>query len=168
MTRRVEIDRVNKGEKIAAISAVLLFIFMFLDWFGTEIAGEGSGAVDAEGGGSAWSTLDLIPIVLLVAIVAALVGVGLRLADSDYKPPVQANAVIAVLGGLSTLLILLRIVVPPGIDRFGGLAVDATPQVGIFLGLLAAAGIAYGGYTAMRGEGLSFGDAADRLGGSRN
>lgn len=164
----MKIARLSKGESIAAASAVLLFIFMFLDWFGTEVAAEGGGAVDAEGGGSAWGTLDFIPIVLLVAIVMALVGAGLRLAGSDYRPPVQANAVIAVLGGLSTLLILLRIVVPPGIDHFGGLAVDATPQVGIFLGLLAAAGIAYGGYTAMRGEGLNFGDAADRLGGSRN
>jgi hypothetical protein len=168
VTRRVKIDRLSRGERIAASSAALLFVFMFLDWFGTEVAAEGGGAVEAEGGGSAWGTLDFIPIVLLVAIVVVLIGAGLRLAGSDYKPPVQTNAAIAVLGGLSTLLILFRIVVPPGIDHFGGLAVDATPQVGIFLGLLAAAGIAYGGYTAMRGEGLSFGDAADRLGDSRN
>jgi hypothetical protein len=165
---RIKIDRLNRGERVSVASAVLLFVFMFLDWFGAEIAGEGGGAVDAEGGGSAWSTLDFIPVVLLVAIVVALVAAGLRLAGSNYKPPVQANAVIAVLGGLSTLLILFRIVDPPGIADFGGLAVDATLQVGVFLGLLAAAGIAYGGYTAMRQEGVSFGDAADRLGGSRS
>lgn len=164
----MKLDRLRRGEWIAALSAVLLFVFMFLDWFGTELAGEGGGAVDADGGGSAWSTLDFIPIVLLVAIVVTLVGAGLRLADSDYEPPIQANAAIAVLGGLSTLLILFRIVVPPGIDRFGGLAVDATLQVGVFLGLLAAAGIAYGGYTAMREEGLGFGDAADRLDSGRS
>ena len=36
---------------------------------------------------------------------------------------------------------------------------------GIFLGLIAAAGVAYGGYRAMQEEGASFSDTADRLSG---
>ena len=63
------------------------------------------------------------------------------------------------------LLILFRIVDPPSFGSYGGVSVDATLKVGIFLGLLAAAGIAYGGYSAMREEGITFGDAADHLSG---
>jgi hypothetical protein len=30
----MDVDKLNTGEKIAGVSAVLLFIFMFFDWFG--------------------------------------------------------------------------------------------------------------------------------------
>ena len=63
------------------------------------------------------------------------------------------NAAVAVLGGLSVLLILFRIIDPPSFGSFGGVSVDATLSIGIFLGLIAAAGIAYGGYSAMQEEG---------------
>jgi hypothetical protein len=73
------------------------------------------------------------------------------------------NAIVAALGGFAVLLILYRIVFPPDFGSFGGVSVDATLKFGIFLGLLAAAGIAYGGYSAMREEGATFGGEADRL-----
>ncbi|HWW67285.1 MAG TPA: hypothetical protein VNY83_04820, partial [Solirubrobacterales bacterium] len=79
--------------------------------------------------------------------------------------PISMNAVVAVLGGLSVLLILFRIVDPPSFGSFGGVSVEGTVEIGIFLGLIAAAGIAYGGYLAMKEEGASFGDTADRLSG---
>ena len=37
----MDLDRLNTGEKIAAVSAILLFIFMFFDWFGVEVSGAG-------------------------------------------------------------------------------------------------------------------------------
>jgi hypothetical protein len=160
----MDVDKLNTGEKIAGISAVLLFVFMFFDWFGVEVSGSNgfSGTVPGAGG-SAWDALDFIPIVLVVTIVVALVNAALRLSDSDYEPPVSMNVVVTVLGGLSALLVLYRIVFPPGFGDFGGVSIDATREFGIFLGLITAAGIAYGGYKAMQEEGSSFGGAADRL-----
>ncbi len=160
----MELDRLNLGEKIAGVSAILLFIFMFFEWFGVEVSGVGgfSGTISGEGG-NAWDTLDFIPIVLVIAIVAALVLAGIRLADSPLEPSVPLSAIVAVLGGLATLLVLYRIVFPPSFGSFGGVSVDATLSVGIFLGLLASAGIAYGGYSAMREDGITFGDVADGL-----
>ncbi len=101
----------------------------------------------------------------MIAIVVALVNVFLRLSDSDYEPPVSMNVAVAVLGGISTLLVLFRIVDPPGFGSFGGVSVDATLEFGIFLGLIAAAGIAYGGYRGMQEEGATFSGAADKLSG---
>ena len=160
----MDVDKLNTGEKIAGVSAVLLFIFMFFTWFGVEVSGSGglSGTVPGAGG-SAWDALDFIPIVLVVAIVVSLINVFLRLSDSDYEPPVSLNVAVAILGGLSTLLVLYRIISPPSFGSFGGVSVDATLELGIFLGLLAAAGIAFGGYRGMKEEGVTFGDAADRL-----
>jgi hypothetical protein len=162
---QMDVDKLSTGEKIAGVSAVLLFIFMFFTWFGVEVSGGGfSGSVPGAGG-SAWDALEFIPIVLVIAIVVALVNVFLRLSDSDYEPPVSMNVAVTVLGGLSTLLILFRIIDPPGFGSFGGVSVDATLELGIFLGLIAAAGITYGGYRGMQEEGATFSGTADRLSG---
>jgi hypothetical protein len=68
--------------------------------------------------------------------------------------PVAASAITAGLGILSTILIIYRLIDTPG---------DADRKYGVFLGLIAAAGIAYGGWLAMQEEGTSFGDQTDRL-----
>lgn len=163
----MEVDKLSTGEKLSAVSAILLFIFMFFDWFGVEVSGVPgfSGTVTGSGGGSAWDALDVIPIFLMLAIVVAIGVAVIRLTDADVEPPISLNAIVAALGGFAVLLILYRIVFPPDFGSFGGVSVDATLKFGIFLGLLAAAGIAYGGYSAMREEGSSFGGEADRLSG---
>lgn len=162
----MEADRLSTGEKISAVSAILLFVFMFFDWFGVEVSGVPGFSGDISGsGGSAWDALDVIPIFLMLAIVAAIGVAVIRLTDADIELPVSLNSIVAALGGFAVLLILFRIVFPPDFGSFGGVEVDATLKLGIFLGLLASAGIAYGGYSAMREEGMTFGDTADRLGG---
>lgn len=162
----MDVDKLNTGEKVAGVSAVLLFVFMFFDWFGVEVSGtSGFSGTFSGAGGNAWDALDFIPIVLVVTIVVALVNAFLRLSDSDYEPPVSMNVVVAVLGGLSALLVLFRIVFPPDFGTFGGVSVDATVEFGIFLGLIAAAGIAYGGYRGMQEEGTTFSGTADKLSG---
>jgi hypothetical protein len=160
----MDIDRLSPGEKIASISAILLFVFMFFDWFGVEVSGVGgfSGSVPGAGG-SAWDALDFIPIVLVITVIAALVMAGLRLTDSAAEPPIPMSTIVTVLGALSVLLILFRIVDPPSFGSYGGVSIDATLDLGIFLGLIAAGGIAFGGYSTMKEEGVTFGDTADRL-----
>jgi hypothetical protein len=164
----VEASKLSRGEKISAVSAVLLFVFMFFDWFGAKVSGVSgfSGSIEGGGGGggSAWDTLDVIPVFLMLAIVLAVGVAVVRLTDADLELSVSLNAIVAAGGALAVLLILYRMIDPPG---FGipGVAVDTTLSLGIFLGLLAAAGIAYGGYSAMREEGLTFADTADRLDG---
>jgi hypothetical protein len=155
----MDADRLSTGEKIAGVSAILLFIFMFFDWFTVSAD---NGFVSVSVGGSAWDALDVIPIILMLAIIAAIGVAVVRLTDAVFEPAISMNAVVSVLGVISVLLILYRIISPPDSD-FSGISVD--PAFGIFISLLAAAGIAYGGYRAMQEEGTSFGDVGDRLGG---
>jgi hypothetical protein len=157
----VKLGRLSRGEAIASISAVLLFVLMFFDWFRGELAG-GQSVSAPDIGGSAWESLDLIPFFLLFAIVVTLAAAVLRLSGAAYRPPIPANASVAVLGGLATPLIVLRLLDAPSVE-LGGLSIQTSPQLAAFLGLIAAAGIAYGGYTAMRSEGGSFGAVADGL-----
>lgn len=153
-------DRLSMGEKIAGASAVLLFVFMFFDWFTVDISG-GEGLFSVSVGGSAWDALDVIPIVLMIAIIAAIALAVIRLTDADFEPPVSMSAVVAILGAISVLLILYRIISPPDGGDVPG--VDVSPALGIFLGLIAAVGITYGGYRAMQEEGTTFGDIGDQF-----
>jgi len=162
----VRLRRLKPGEAIAAVSAVALLAFTFLDWYGSEVAGQahriklggGAGA-----GGDAWQTLDLLPWFLLAVALAALAAALFSARGSTRRPAVPASAAVAVLGGAATLWVLLRILFPPGFGELGGVAVNATLSLGAYLALAAAAGIAYGGYRAMGERGTSFAKVADEL-----
>jgi hypothetical protein len=162
----VKRGRLKVGEAISLLAAVLLFAFMFLAWYGSEVSGQ-AGAIQLGGGagagGTAWQSLDVISFVLVLTVVVAVAAALLRLAGSTWEPAIPPSAVVAVLGGLSTLLVLFRIVVPPDFGTLGGVTVNATLKLGVFLGLAAAAGVAYGGYRAMGERGSSFAQIADGL-----
>lgn len=158
-------NRLRVGEAIYLVAAVLLFAFMFLSWFGAEVSGSAGtiqfGSVGA--GGNAWQSLEVIPIFLMLAIAVAVGAALLRLTGSDWEPTIPPCVAVTVTGGLAAILILIRIIFPPGFGEFGGVSVEATLEVGVFLALLAALGIAYGGWRAMAEEGTSFGAVAKKL-----
>lgn len=149
----MDASRLSPGGRIAAISAIVLAGSTFLDWFGAQITGtHGSLGNFPGGGGDAWQTLDVIPIVLTVTIVAALGLAAMQLSDADVEPLVPMGVIVTLLGAISMLLILYRIIDPPTFGHVAGVSVDATRKFGIFVGLIAAAGVAYGGYSAIRDE----------------
>lgn len=154
-------DRLSTGEKIAGGSAVLLFIFMFFDWFKVDVS-SGDGLFSLSVGGSAWEAFSYTDLFLLLTIVVAIAVVVIRLSDALVEPRVPLTAVTAVLGAISVLLILYRIIDPPG-DTGGVPGVDISPTVGAFLGLIAAAALTYGAYRAMQEEGTSFGEIGDQF-----
>lgn len=155
----MSLDRLSNGEKISGVSAVLLFVFMFFHWFGVEATNNTGLLFAVQGGGpgkSAWEALDFIPIILLITIIATLAVAALRLTNAVHRPPFPVNAVIAILGVVSMLLILLRILDPPTFGTEGLITFEGTAQLPIFLALLAAAGVAFGGCLAMWEEGFLF------------
>jgi uncharacterized membrane protein len=154
----MSLDRLSNGQKIASISALLLFVLMFLDWFGTKSSDDSFGLFSV--GHSAWDALDYIPVVLLVTIVAALAVAALRLANAIGRASTPANAAVAIFGFVSAILILFRIIDPPNFGgfgtSFGAVTYEGTAPFPIFLALLAAGGIAFDGCWAMGEEGVSF------------
>jgi amino acid transporter len=156
---RVNLDRLSNGEKIAGISAILLFVFMFFHWFGVEGSSKPNPLLiefrGSRSGKSAWEALDYIPIILLVTIIVTLAVVALRLTNAVRKSSFPVNGLVTILGIVSVLLILYRIVDPPsfGVEE-KIVAWEGTVQFPIFLALLAGAGIAVGGCLAMHDEGI--------------
>jgi hypothetical protein len=158
----MDVSRLRSGELIAGVSGVALFIIMFFSWFG---AGDAPGAQFAEAAGfdttaTAWQSFDIIDLILLLTVI---VSVGLALATAAARTvalPVAASAITAGLGIVATILVLYRIIDPPE---------EASREFGVYLGLIASAGIALGGWLAMQEEGTTFAAAAeqarDRFGG---
>jgi hypothetical protein len=124
----MDTSRMNQGQMIAGGAGVLLFIFLFLPWFGDVSGWEGQSSTDI--------------YMLITAVVA--VGAALTAGQGPSLPGVTMNGATALLGGVATTLLIWLIVFdfPEGASR----------GIGIFLSLLAAAAIAYGGYTAARDE----------------
>lgn len=164
---RVRLDRLRSGEAIASVAAILLFILMFFTWYGTKATTTGEplgGVITGAAGGNAWQTLELIPLFLMLAIVVAVGAALLRVTGSDWKPAIPPGAAVCVLGGLAALLILIRIISPPGPSgAFSELGMESTLKLPVFVAFVAALGIAYGGWRAMGQEGTSFARIAKRL-----
>ena len=140
----MDANRLSQGQLVAAIAAIALFIISFLPWFGI------SGAVTVGGttiGGSQnfslWQAENPLDIYLLIVILVALVPAALALMGDGADAPMAATAT-ALLAGVGTLLILYQVFDTPG---------DLDRKIGLFLGLIACAGIAVGGYLTMQETG---------------
>ena len=164
----MDLNRLRPGEQIAAVAAIVLLLDMFIfKWFGLKVSATTPlGGFTAEGSRNAWGSFSFIDIILFITVLAALGMAYLRASNTDVALPVAASVVVALLGALSTLLVLIRIISPPdfGVDVSG---IDHTRKIGAFIGLISAAVLTYGAWRTMQEEGTSFQDAADRLGGGR-
>ncbi len=181
----MNVQDVGRGPLIAAISAIALLIFMFFAWYGVDsISASGFGfeqeisgdqleefGGEADTSANAWQAFSFIDILLLITIIGVAGLAIARAMGSAIDLPVAPSAVIAGLGGIAFLLILFRLIITP--DATGGaeiptgveVDVDVSRKIGLFLGLLAAAGMAIGGWLSMQEEGTSFGDQRDRFAG---
>lgn len=145
----MDVSRVSLGEMIAGISALALFIFMFLPWFGVDSV-EGFGVGDIGANANAWESFSFIDILLFLAVVVVLALVLTRAAANTPDLPQSPATIIAAAGALAVVLVLFRLIFPPGVDTgVVDVDVDLGRKIGVFLGLIASAGIAYGGWRAM-------------------
>lgn len=133
-------SRLSFGERVAAGSGLALVIVMFLPWYGRDI---GLGTDNR----SAWQAFGFIDLLLFVAAAMAI-GIPLARASGALprNPALPPAQVVAAAGALAALLVLFRILDLP---FEGEAAVETGRKIGVFLGLIASAGIAFGGYTAM-------------------
>ena len=142
----MDTQRLTTGELIAGVGAAALLILMFLPWYGVDVNVAGFSASES---GNAWETLEFIDILLFLLAVITLGVVGARMTGSmpdDFPGPMLLLAA----GGLAALLVLFRVIdIPaPDVPAGAGDAVDFSRKFGIFLALIAAAAMAYGGWRA--------------------
>jgi hypothetical protein len=151
----LDFSRLRRSDQIIGGGAIALFIFMFFfKWYGVSSNVPSLAGVNINVSRSGWDTFTNSRWIWLITIVVALGAVVLVAIQRRLELPIPVGAIVAALGAVSTLLILYRIVHHPTASAsFGAFHASAGIKIGIWLGLIAAAAIAYGGYLAMQEEG---------------
>lgn len=142
----MDLSKLSTGDKVMGGSALALFIFSFLPWFG--IAGYG-------GGGNAWD-VGFFTGVLPTLIGLALIGyvVVTKLLDGVEIPelPVHHAVVVLALAGLAAILIILRLIFGYSVGS-SVYSIDLDRKYGLFLATLAAIGMAAGAFLKFKEDG---------------
>jgi hypothetical protein len=124
--------RVASGELVGAVSGLGLLVVSFLPWYS-------AGGQDV----TAWQAFSVTDIVMALAALTALsVGV-VAFGRLSVSYPVAGSTVTTGLAGVALLLIAYRLIDPPGSG-------DIDREIGAWLGLLAAAGVTWGGWLGMQ------------------
>jgi hypothetical protein len=149
ITEDEEIGGGGNGRFITAIGAVVLLVGMFLSWY--EVVRRNGYTVDTTG----WQTFTKLRFLLLIGSVGCLASVLLR----------QTRAIILgrlAFGLVASALVIRRIVSPPDLP-----GATLTAQLGIYIALLGALGIAFGGLLGLGTDVSDEEDADDAEGEER-
>ena len=146
--------RVRLGDLVAAAAGLILFISLFLNWYSASVSGPLGGSVS--GGVSGWEALSFIDILLFIVAIVA-VGVALAQMANAFPRNMAASPglILLIAGVIAVVLVLFRLLVLPGdlgdVNDIPG--VDVGRSFGIFLALIAAIGVAVGGWMTWNEEG---------------
>ena len=126
----MDLARVGLGEKIAAGSAVVLLIALFLPWYGLEVGGTEVASA------SAWEGDDITDIILCltaVLVLSVVMGKAMGALASIAKP-----ADVIVLASIVALILVgYRLVKLPSDITSGA---DSSHEIGYYIGLIAVSG----------------------------
>ncbi len=131
--------RLLRGELLSGTGAVLLLVFMVAGKWYTNRGHSQTG----------WQALTDLRWLIVLTIAAAFALVLAQVARRSPAIPVTLSLVVAVLGLITVLALIYRVLINPASHE----------QAGAFLALLSAIGLAYGGYLSLREEGISRRDA---------
>ncbi|MGC1802396.1 MAG: hypothetical protein WA701_18580 [Solirubrobacterales bacterium] len=143
----MELSRLRRGEIVAGIGGVALFVFLFFDWFGggAEVSGNvlNGTATISHPGISGWDALTDLPGFLI--IFTGVVGIkfaGLTAIGKRLNWGLRRGVFTLGMGWVATTLILWRMV-----------AGSPDLKIGIFLGLAAVVAIWVGAWLALQEDG---------------
>ncbi len=158
----MRLGRLRWGEIFAGVAGLALAASLFLvDWYEQTVGVRLPGAGPDQAVGQAtdrlsgWEALTILRWLLLAAALASLALFVLQATQRSAALPAVASVTVTWLGLLSSVLVLYRIVNPPGNDQ-------VTVKAGAWLGLLTALMVLVGGWWSMRDEGPGLGGDEER------
>jgi hypothetical protein len=161
-----DVRRLRRADQIIGAGAIAFFVFLFFfNWYGISTNVSSFAGTTLAGGVSktGWETFTNLRWVWLITILVSLGAVALVVAGRKLETPVRPSMIVTGLGALSTALIVYRIIHHPSRTyNVGVVHASADIKIGIWLGLLAAVAITYGGYLAMQAEGTSTAPVRDQ------
>jgi hypothetical protein len=166
-----DISRLRRADQIVAGGAIAFFIFLFFfKWYGGS-ASTPIGGVSLGSSLNGWHSFTNSRWLWLLTIIVALGSVVLVAGQRKLEIPAQPSVIVAGLGALSSIFIVYRIIHHPSGGASGGVGITHFSysygiKIGIWLGLISALAITYGGYLQMRAEGTSLSDVREQASGA--
>jgi hypothetical protein len=108
-------ERIDAWPAVAALGALLVLVSLFLDWYEPDL--------------SAWTTFEIVDLLLAAISVAVIVAAVSRLTRSPTAGPLIRDAWLPLLAGAAVLLVAVALVNHPPA------AVNLGEKVGIWLAL---------------------------------
>jgi hypothetical protein len=139
-TRRL---RLRQGAVITAGSALLLLVVMFATkWYGVdEIPGRVATRTQVTHAANAWHALSIVRWLMLATIIVAVGSVLLHGSQRTHGSKTNTGPLVALLGSITAAVLIYRVLIDlPA----AGSVVDQ--KLGAIIGVIAAIGIAFGGY----------------------
>lgn len=134
----MDLSKLSQNQRIAAGGGVLALVSMFLPWYGFSFGGFGGASINAWSSGiMAWGGI------LLAIAGAAIVTLKVLEVRDVTAGNLAAEQLALILAAVGVVLIILR-----------WLTENSFVKYGLFLGLIAAAAVAYGAFGSMKDAGL--------------
>lgn len=152
---RLDPSRLRRGEWIVLACGVLLAAFTFLlKWYGPSGVLSPTASTLGVTSVDGWNGLTSLRWLILLTILAALALGFLQAGRRTPAWPAMLSMFTMLLGGITALALIYRVLInPPGAGDL------VSQKAGAYLAIVAALGIACGGYISLREEGIAEGDA---------
>ncbi len=142
----MDLNKLSRGERIVLIVGAILFVLSFVPLWATQSFQGGTHRL------SAWSgEYNFLVKLGLILILAAVAYTGARGAGKAITMPINAGLAYVVAGGIMTLALLIALLTGPG-NEFPGSGIDISRGILLYVGIILAAVITYGGYLHMQTE----------------
>lgn len=141
----MDLNRLTMGDRVIAISGIILFIFSFFDWLGAKFE---RGPIELSDAKSGWGwTLTLIAILLGIAMVVLVALKAFDVKMPDLGGQFTWGTLLLIMGVVAFVFVLIKLIAGPNLpDGAEAAGYEKTREFGIFVGLVATAGLAVGGY----------------------
>ena len=136
--------RLRPADLVAGAGGLALVASLFLHWYGVDVLFTGGPPLRAEV--TAWQAFGVVDVVLAALALVPLALVFFQATRPSPALPVLFSVLSVIAGLLATVIVAVRLLDQPGPNE----AVELEP--GAWLGLVAAALIAAGGWWSARDE----------------
>src|SRR3954452_13106609 len=144
----MDLRRLRAGERIAALGGVTLLVSLFLHWYqGSTLCFAAPqercfGPAEYTG----WESFAVVDVVLALVGLFALAVWFITATQETPAIAIAVSAMLTLFGIFATLLVLIRLADPPGVED------HVSKSAGVFVALAGALATAVGGWLAMRDE----------------
>jgi hypothetical protein len=150
----MNLRRVRLGEWVAGGSGLALVVLMLFTWYGSEPKEAGGATVTGKAEQTPWEAFAVLDVVLALAAAMAIVLVIVTATQRTPALPIALVSITAFVATVATLWLAIRVASPPAAE---GSNLETTRELGLWLGLVACAGITAGALAGMRDESPALG-----------